>query len=369
MDTPRKRVLFVVPSFSGGAGGAERVMSTLLHNMDYEKFECHVALVQAKHAYFADLGESVAVHHLNVSRMRYALPAVVRLVRRIRPQTVLSTVSFMNVTMMMARPLLPSGTRVVLREATTPSAFVANDVEHPWLWKRLYRHLYQRADKIVCLSNSMFQDLTENFAIPAEKLVRICNPVDFSRIQTMVGDAVGPFVGPGPHLVVAGRLRKEKGVDVLLDAMPAVVRHFPHARLTILGEGPQEGELRSQAAKLNLIEHLDFLGFQDNPFPWLAHADLLVLPSRFEGMPNSVLEALALGTPVVASDCVGALREIQESTNDLVLVLPENPDALAEGIVQALALKKARRNPSDEALPLLQKFDARHVALEYSRLF
>jgi glycosyltransferase involved in cell wall biosynthesis len=369
MNPGRRRVLFLVPAFTGGVGGAERVISTLLRQIDHTRFECHLAVAQAGDAYLEDFPEDVVVHRMNVSRMRYALPGVIKVARQVRPQTILSTVVYLNVMLVLAKPFLPKGVRLLLREATTPSAFVAGDAQHPRLWKWFYRHLYRRADKIVCLSDSMLRDMVENFGIPQEKVVRIYNPVDIGKVRKLARAQANPFQGPGPHLVVAGRLRREKGVDVLLDAMPAVVRRFPDVRLAILGEGPQEAELKEQAVKLKLMENVDFLGFQANPWPYLGNADLFVLPSRFEGMPNALLEALALGTPVVATDCVGAIREIRESNEQMVLVQPEAPGALADGIVAALNKPKDSRGSPEQSARHLQKFDVQQAVGDYSRLF
>jgi glycosyltransferase involved in cell wall biosynthesis len=211
--------------------------------------------------------------------------------------------------------------------------------------------------------------MVEDFGIPLEKLVRIYNPVDVDRIRKLSAAVPNPFQGPGPHLVVAGRLRKEKGVDVLLAAMPAVFKRFVGARLTILGEGPQDAELRQQAAVLGLAERVDFLGFQPNPWPYLGNADVFALPSRFEGMPNALLEALALGTRAVASDCVGAMREIQDPNHSMVLVPPENPGAMADAIITVLHELESSRGSSDQAARRLQKFDMRQAVDAYSRLF
>src|SRR5436309_8776796 len=110
--------------------------------------------------------------------MRYALPAIIRIVRKIKPQTVLSTVVHLNVLLMLAKPFLPRGTRLLLREGIIPSAFIAQDTRWPRLWIWLYRHLYKRADRIICLSDSMVNDFVERFGLSREQLVRIYNPVD-----------------------------------------------------------------------------------------------------------------------------------------------------------------------------------------------
>lgn len=369
MTAIRKRVLFLVPAFVAGIGGAERVILTLLRHLDHTRFECHLGLVQAGNVFLDDVPAEVVVHHMRVARMRYCLPSIVRLAWKIRPQTILSTVSHLNVMSILARPCLPGNVRLLIREATTPSAYLIKDTEHPRLWGFFYRHVYRHADKIICLSDAMQRDLAEHFCVPPEKMVRIYNPVDAGMIQRSARAAANPFRNAGPNLVAAGRLRKEKGFDLLLDAMPAVVQKFPGAQLTILGEGPDELRLKNQARQLGLFEKVDFRGFVQNPWVLMGNADLFILPSRAEGLPNSLIEALALGTPVVASDCVDAMRELQSVDPRIVLFPPENPAAMAEAIVSALSRPKETGVRRRESADQIEQFVPGRVAEQYSLLF
>lgn len=366
--TSRKRILFLVPAFKKGVGGAERVVLTLLRQLDHARYECHLVLVQGGQASLEELPAGVTVHRLRVSRMRYALPAIIRLVWKVRPRTVLATVSYLNVMLVAARPFLPRSVRLLLREATTPSAFIRNQTRHPRLWAWFYRSWYPRAEKIICLSDSMLEDMAGHFAIPREKLARIYNPVDIGALRRLAAAQENPYPEAGPNLLFAGRLQKEKGADLLLDAMPAVIQRFPGVRLSVLGEGPEEAGLKAQAARLGIVRHVDFSGFRDSPWSYFSNADLFVLPSRIEGMPNALLESLALGAPAVASSCVGAIGEILESNPQLVVVPPEDCAALAQGIISALELKMGRAS-LEQSMERLRKFDAKTTAEEYSRLF
>ena len=352
MPSARRRVLLLVPSFAGGAGGAEHVFSILLRHLDRRLFELHIAVAQGRHSHLKDIPDDVCVHDLHVSRMRYALPRIVSVAWKVRPQTILSTVSYLNAMLMLAKPFLPRGAKLLLREATTPSAFILQESSHPRFWTWAYRHLYKRADRIICLSDAMLSELVERFGLPRAKLVRIYNPVDAESVRRLAIEARNPYSGEGPHLVTAGRLQRPKGLDVLLDAMPQVMEELPNAKLAVLGEGPLEPELKNQARMLGVAQAVTFLGFQQNPWPYMKHADLFVLPSRFEGLPNALLEALVLGKAVIASDCPGGVREIQASFPNVLLVPPENPAALAEGIIrmcrsphEAKSSKQATEDP------------------------
>src|SRR5258708_8574767 len=169
MTAQGRKVLFLMPSLEGG--GAERVFSMLLRHLDRSRLEPHLAVVQAEVAYLRDIPQDVVVHNLNISRVRYALPRVVRLVWKVRPRTLLSTLRHLNLALMLAKPFLPRGTRLLVREAAIVSTVLREERTHPRLWAWLYRHLYGRADAVVCLSDSMVEDLVVNFSLPREKLV------------------------------------------------------------------------------------------------------------------------------------------------------------------------------------------------------
>lgn len=367
MISQRRRVLFLIPSLEGG--GAERVFSLLLRHLDRSRFEPHLAVLQAQGTYLRDIPDDVTVHDLKVSRVRYALPSILRLAWSLRPQALLSTLGHLNLALILAKPLLPPGSRLLVRQAVIASSVLPEETQHPRMWEWFYRHFYGRADKIICLSDSMVDDMVQHFGLPREKLVRIYNPVDAERVQELARVGSTPYSGPGPHLVAAGRLARQKGFDVLLDAMPVVLERFPGARLTILGEGPLRSSLAEQASRLNLTEAVRFPGFEQAPWRYLKHADLLVLSSRYEGLPNILLEALALGTPVVATDCPGAIREVHDCDERLAVVPPENPAALGQAIISACEKGRTGCESQEQLRERMGRFSLQQALNEYGKLF
>lgn len=366
MTFERQKVLFLVPSLAGG--GAERVFSLLLRHLDRKQFELHLAALSAGGEYMDAIPADVIVHDLKISRVRYALAGIVRLAWKVRPHAILSTLGNMNIAVVLSKLLLPRRTRLLVREAAITSIALAEETRRPKLWAWLYRHLYKRADVVVCLSDSMVDDMAEHFKVPREKLARIYNPVDVERVRQVADAGQNPYSGPGPHLVGIGRLARQKGFDLLIAAMPAVLERLPNARLTILGQGPLRDELTGQAQRLGLADAVCFEGFQKNPWRYLRHADLFVLPSRYEGTSNVLLEALALGTPVVATDCPGGTREVQNFHGGIVLVPPEDVSALAEAIVSACRTPKPDAGRGQSASGFLSMFDVQQIVGEYSRL-
>jgi len=333
----RCRVLLVFASLGGG--GAEKVMVTLSQHFDRDRFETHIAVASAKGPLLAEVPTDVVLHDLHARRIRYCIPNLLRLIWRLRPAAILSTSVHVNVPLLAIRSLLPQGTKIFVRENSTPSAEV-DAMGGLRRKKLLYDWFYSGAKAVICQSDAMLEDLYEQFGVPREKMVRIYNPVDGERIRQLANAEPNPFNGSGPHLVASGRLEPAKGFDILLAAMVKIHRSIPSAHLSILGDGSLEGQLRHQCSRSGLNSTVSFVGFRTNPFPFYANADLFVLSSRYEGLPNVMLEAMALDTPVVATDCPGGIREIVKGWPNCRLARAEDPVSLAEAMVASLQQKR-----------------------------
>lgn len=303
----KRKILFVLPSFAGG--GAERVVLTLLRHLDRERFIPVLAVFRAEGPYAGDVPEDVETHDLGVHRFRQGLWKLVRLVRRVKPDVVFSTLDHANLATLLVAPFFPRGTRVVVRQTEVLSRYL-----HGTLRARriVYRLLYRRAHRIVCQSDHMASELAKELGLPGQTLARVYNPVDVERVQARAKASANPFAdaGPGPHLVVAGRLAEQKALHRIIDHLPAWTDRFPHLRLWLLGKGPLERALRQRTAQKGVAEHVRFAGFQANPHAWFKHADLFLLSSLYEGSPNALLEALACGCPALVLDHPGGTREI-----------------------------------------------------------
>ena len=342
-------------------------MLSLAGRLDRSRFEPHLAVLEKAGPYLEEAPRDLPLHDLGTRRVRRAALAVTRLVRSLGPQAVLSTLGELNLMLILTKPFWPGGVRLLVRESTLASAWLAQDVRRPRLLAALFRCLYPRADAIICPSDAVLRDLSESFRVPRDKLARIYNPLDVDRIRRLACVQQSPHAGAGPHLVSAGRLAPVKGFDLLIRAMAEVVKVFPSADLAIVGEGPLEVELRTLARRLGLAERVHFPAFQANPYPWLKHADLFVLSSHYEGLPNAALEALALGTPVVARDCPGGVREILAGCPLGRLVSGDGAQALAEGIVHALGTG-LRESDSPDLEGLLDRFRLERVVRQYEDL-
>ncbi|HEX5484209.1 MAG TPA: glycosyltransferase [Terriglobia bacterium] len=356
----------MLPSLAGG--GAERAVVILLRHLSRERFEPHLALLDFAGPYSSELPPDLPVHNLKVRRVRYAAPGIIRLVRGLRPRAIVSSLSELNMAVAFAAPFFPAGIRILLREDIAVTAHLAQEHRHARFWSWAYRRSYQRADRVICVADFVVHDLAEHFGIARDKLLRIYNPVESDRIRGIADDNGNPYRSPGPHFVTVGRLSKQKGMDVLLDAMALVSKSIPSASLTILGEGPLETALRAQAHWLGLSEAVHFLGFQKNPYSYVKFANASVFSSRAEGLPLAVLESLALGTPVIAVDCPGGVREAFVRCTKSRLLPALNAPLLAEAMISACDSAKSARLSAEEAKQAVDPFEAGKIVAEYEDL-
>ncbi len=358
----RARVLFLAGNLD--LGGAEMVLRTLARVVDRTRFEPHIGLVDNRGSFLDDVASDVVIHDLHCWRSRYASIPIARLCWKLRPAAVLSSAAHLNSALILAKPLLPPKTRVLVRESAN---ITLPGVSTP-LRRFFCRQLYRSADMVICQSRLMMRQMETDFQLPRSRLTYIYNPVDIATIRRNAEASSNPYTGRKPHLVAVGRLAFPKGFDLLLAAMPLIQRQIPGADLTIVGDGPQGPELRALQSQLGLQSEVVFTGLLRNPFGLMKHADLVVIPSRFDALPNVALEAIALGKPVVATACPGAITEIAETTSRIRIVPELSADAMALEITRALVDRTWMRN-DDPAPEFLRRFSVAAVMPQFERLF
>lgn len=345
-----------------GGGGAERVFATLLAHLDRSRFRPALALVRKTGGYLADVPGDVPIHDLGCRTHKTVAPKLVSLIHRLRPDAVLCTHSHVNLILGLVSPFLPRATRLIGRETAILSRHT-RQFAHPGLHDAAYRLAYKGLDLMICQSRDMLADLRDVYGMAPAKMTLVPNPVDTVRVARDAAEADNPYPPGGVNLVSAGRLVPQKGFDMLLDAVAAM--RTPNVRLTVLGEGDELPALRERAACLGLPGKVHFLGFQANPYPFMRHADLFVLASRYEPFPNAVLEALACGAPVAAFRCPGGVAQIVEEGVDGMTAPADDVAALAGAMDAALAARLDRENIRRR---VRERFDVSVVVPLYERV-
>jgi glycosyltransferase involved in cell wall biosynthesis len=353
-----QRVAAVLPSLAGG--GAERVMLTLLSGLDRAQFTTELVVFSGSGPLAALVPSGVTVHDLGCARLRQAAPGLLATLRRLRPSVIVSTLGYVNLALLAMKPFLPWQPCLILREANTPSRSLPTT---PWpgLFRMAYRLLYLRADAVICPTKLIETELRDNFRVPAARLHVMPNPVDAVSIQKAAA-VPRRRPGDGVRFVAAGRLTAQKGFDRLIEMLPALP---DGSHVTIFGEGPEQANLETQAVRLGMQNRVTFAGFESNPWPYYAGADAFLLPSRWEGMPNAVLEALACGTPVIATPESGGIGELVDECPPGAVTIAETGGPFIAAMTRVRSAPCAA--PRHSVLP--SRFSADVVAGAFAALF
>ncbi len=269
----------------------------------------------------------------------FSLPGFTKQLRIIQPQAVLSALPNINLVAIWAVRLSRVKTHLVVSERNHLTAQTGNSKQlsarlRPWL----YRTFYPWANGIIAVSRSVAEDLAITAHIPPEKISVIYNPVFTPEIDERAEEPVDhPWLRKPtiPVVISVGRLHPQKDHATLLTAFRNLLDRTD-ARLIILGEGPLRPILESKIAELNLSGYVEMPGTTSNPYAYMAKADVFVLPSAWEGFPNVLVEALACGTPVVATDCPGGSAEILDGGRYGKLVSVGDDAAMADAIMGSI---------------------------------
>lgn len=363
------KILFVIPSLGGG--GAERACVNLLKHIDRSRFSLSLALFQERGPYLGDVPADVTVYDLNRPNSRDPLLIwrLGRLLRSLQPDVVFSILRYTNIITLLAARLAHSKARVVVNEQNRlQEEFAIYGLG--WLKGTAVRWLYPKASAITAISQGIRQELVRDFGLPEHQVQVIHNSVDLKAIRAMGAEPVSHpwFDGSVPVVLGVGRLHPQKGFAYLIRAFRRVWDAVP-ARLFILGEGPDRPALERLVAELGLGEWVAMPGFQQNPFRFMARASVFVLSSLYEGFGNVIVEAMALGVPVVSTRCPSGPDEIIEDGVNGLLVPVADEEALAEAILRVLQDKALAAQLRQRGPERARDFDVLRVADQYAALF
>jgi glycosyltransferase involved in cell wall biosynthesis len=270
----------------------------------------------------------------------------------------------LNFLVLLLRPFFPQPTRVLVRQNGTVSAALAFG-DLPVYTRLLYRLLYRHADRVICQTRAMADDLARELRIGENRLAVLPNPVDVDEIRNAFGESSDPWTGPGPHLLAVGRLSREKGFDLLLRALVTVRQQIPSADLVIAGAGPEEKALKAQCRELGFQSAVHFAGHIDHPSAYFHGASLFVLSSRHEGLPNALLEAAAGGLPLVSLPSSDGVVNLLRGQPGTWLASEVSAAALAASLLKALNSLNPRQR---FAHPFIGQFRIERAIQAYENL-
>jgi glycosyltransferase involved in cell wall biosynthesis len=320
-------------------GGVELVFAMLSGSFARRGHRVSLVLDNARGPNLAHVSPAVRVIDLKASRIRYALFRLVRFLRRERPDALLSAMDMTNAVAVLAARLAGRPKRVVVSIRDLWSIRLA---KAPTWQERSLKLIgpwaYRRAAAVIAVSEYVADDLAASVGMPRGRIVRIYNPVLPDILQRAAEPLNDPLFLPGapPVILGIGRLEEQKDFASLIRTF-AILRRSIDARLVILGDGSLRGELAGLAAKLGVGDSVSLPGFAKNPYPYLRKAAVFVLSSAWEAFGVVVIEALALGTPVVSTDCPGGPAEILAHGRHGRLVPVGQPESMAAAIRRTLS--------------------------------
>lgn len=366
------RIGFVLTGLIGG--GAERSMLSIIDALDRTRFEPLLVLFTPTFDYDPPAGVEVLVlegrGRTGPGRLLARARELAALARRTRLDLLVSFLLGPNIVAIAAGRR--AGVPVVAGERSAPSLVLDRSnraLSAHWLWARLVRRFYPRAAAIVANTRGAGDELTQQFGVAPDRVRVVPNAIDLHRIRTLGAEPrPSDLPADGPVLVHVGRFSFAKDHATLLRAF-AIVRRTHPARLVLVGSGEDEPQVRALCASLGLEDAVVFTGFRSNPYAYLAGATLSVLTSRFEGLPNAILESMALGVPVVSTACRYGPIELLEGSGAGVLVPVGDAPAFARAVTALLDDPARRERLAAAGLARAETFARARVAGLYEELF
>jgi glycosyltransferase involved in cell wall biosynthesis len=319
-------------------GGAERNVARLLNGIVARGIPTDLIVIERRGAFFAELDPRVNVVELPQTRTITSVLGLKRYIEMHRPIALVSSLTHTNVAAILANALAKKRTRLIVVERNQYSLNRGLKRGLVRLSYGLVPWLYSWADLVGAVSAGVRDDLAATAGIPAERIAVLHNPV----VSDMLDEsAEAPIehrflreAGP-PVVLGVGRFSRQKNFPLLIEAFATVRKRRP-ARLIILGEGELRATLEAQVKSLGLDDDVDLPGFDANPFRFMKRASVYVLSSDWEGLPTALIEAMACGTPVVATNCDGGPQEILLDGRLGPIVPKGDADALAKAILATL---------------------------------
>ena len=367
-------VVFFLPSLE--PGGTERNVVNLANNIDKSKYNVSLVLGIKEGDFLKEVNSDIPIINLNTYRSIASFFKLITYFRIHQPDVFVSAFPRVNVICIVAKIFSKAKTKIIITEH---SVFSMLPVIAKSFWRRLFARffmptigslIYPKADSIICVSNGIAVDLLKIVGCK-EKIKVIYNPVIDGKIYDLAEKPVSHiwFSDPKiPIIIAVGRLVECKNYPDLFKSFNLVIKSHP-AYLVILGAGPEIKKLTALVQKMNLSQHITFLGFQENPFKYMKKASVFVLSSLQEGFGNVIIEAMACGTPVVSVNCPTGPGEIIENMKNGILVPVNDEKNMASAILRILNDKNLAKNFSIEGQKRAEFFSVKRSVQEYEKIF
>ena len=361
----KPRIALILSSLE--IGGTQRVMVHLAGGFIKKGYAVDVVTVKASGPFLKILPAEANLVNLDAKRALFAIPALVRYLRKNHPDAVLSGLTHINIAAIIARFLSGMSTRLVVSERNN---LTQKKIHSAKFWDRLLYAIvnlfYPFADAIVAVSLDVADDLARNANLDPKKIIPIYNPMPVDKVRASSKKKINhPWFSSNavPIILAVGRFHKQKDYPTLLNAFNLLRSRKP-ARLMILGEGKERPVIESMIHASPYSDDIRLMGNIDNPFPYMAKAEIFVLPSAWEGFGMVLVEALACGASIVSTDCHSGPSEILENGKYGRLVPVGDPQAMAD----AIELTLDHPFPEEQSIARARDFSVERSVEQYLRV-
>lgn len=359
------RVALFLGNFGGG--GIERNTAQLAHCLVKLGVNIDLVLIESQSPHLWRMPSETRIIDLKSSTLFNSLPKLVRYLRQERPSILFAADHYANEVAILARAIARVPTRTIVSERNQLSKTARNSSQLKNRLAPLFaRFLYPMADCIVAVSQGVAKDLAKTASLPLQSIETIYNPVITPEMLEKTKEPLAhPWFAPGelPVILGVGKLEQQKDFPTLVRAF-AKVRQSKPARLVILGWGPDRPKLEALIKELGLEDVVDLPGHVHNPYMYMARSSVFVLSSAWEGLPTVLIEAMALGTPVVSTNCESGPLEILAGGDYGYLTPVGDSEALADRILTVLS-----GNPKSVDSNWLNQFGSELATQKYVKIF
>lgn len=362
MINKKEQLTLFLASLEGG--GIQKAAMRLIQELIRRKILITLVVINGTGPVRKEIPDGCLLVDLNCNRTRFAFFALLKYLLRAKPSIGISSQTHLNVLMIILRGLSRYPKQLIVREH---NAFNQDNLKTRKLLERariwLIRYFYPFTSKFVAVSSSVAKSI-HKYARYKKDIQVIQNGIDLNQIRRLISHSLDyPWyknIKDKKLIVGMGRLSRQKNFLDLLIAF-SHMKDLANTHLLIMGEGLELENLKTMSQKLQIGDKVDFLGFIPNPYPILAQADVFVLSSRWEGFSNVVLEALACGVPIVATDCSGGPADILEGKSFARIVPLDDRTAMSNSITELLGKKIDRT----QIIQYAQQFNIEIVAQQY----
>ena len=332
----KKKALIILPSYS--VGGAEKVLLSYFKYFKSSEIKLKLLVINSKDPKSNFLNKNKI--ELNFNKFIYSLPTIIKLLKRKKYHFIISTFPHISALILLTKYIGLHNCKIIVRQPNIIEASLTGTLKL-FLLKHIYKKLIKYADAVIVTSNHMLKEAKKN-KILEKKIFFVSNPIDLRKTRANVQ----PYriKGEKTKLIFVGRLVYQKGIDRIL----YLFKKINNIELLLIGDGIEKQKLQRKVKELKIQRNVKFLGHKKNPFKYIAGADYFILPSRWEGLPNCVIESLALGTPVIAFSEIKPLLDYKQNIKNKSLTLCKNLQNLE------LVLRNIRRR-TDYKKPRLRK--------------